>query len=146
MEYVYAAMLLHSAKQQVNEHNVKKVLEAAGVKADDGRVKALVAALDGVDIEAAIKEAAVPMMAAPAAAAGAAAAEEQSTFTVELTSAGESKINAIKAVREVTGLGLKEAKDIVDAAPKAVKEGASKAEAEDMKAKLEAAGATVTLK
>lgn len=86
------------------------------------------------------------MMAAPAAAAGASAAEEQSTFTVELTSAGESKINAIKAVREVTGLGLKEAKDIVDAAPKAVKEGASKAEAEDMKAKLEAAGATVTLK
>lgn len=85
------------------------------------------------------------MMAAPAA-AGAAAAEEQSTFTVELTSAGESKINAIKAVRELTGLGLKEAKDIVDAAPKAVKEGASKAEAEDMKAKLEAAGATVTLK
>lgn len=85
------------------------------------------------------------MMAAPAA-AGAAVAEEQSTFTVELTSAGESKINAIKAVRELTGLGLKEAKDIVDAAPKAVKEGASKAEAEDMKAKLEAAGATVTLK
>jgi large subunit ribosomal protein L7/L12 len=85
------------------------------------------------------------MMAAPAA-AGAPVAEEQSTFTVEITSAGESKINAIKAVRELTGLGLKEAKDIVDAAPKAVKEGASKAEAEDMKAKLEAAGATVTLK
>ncbi|MFA5946329.1 MAG: 50S ribosomal protein L7/L12 [Patescibacteria group bacterium] len=84
------------------------------------------------------------MMAAPA--AGAAAAEEKSSFTVELTSAGESKINVIKAVREITGLGLKEAKDIVDAAPKAVKEGASKAEADDMKAKLEAAGATVTLK
>jgi len=86
------------------------------------------------------------MMAAPAAAAGGAAAEEKSTFTVELTSAGDSKINVIKAVREVTGLGLKEAKDIVDAAPKAVKEGAAKAEADDMKAKLEAAGATVTLK
>jgi large subunit ribosomal protein L7/L12 len=85
------------------------------------------------------------MMAAPAA-AGAPAAEEKSTFTVELTSAGDSKINVIKAVREVTGLGLKEAKDIVDAAPNAVKEGAAKAEAEDMKAKLEAAGATVTLK
>ena len=85
------------------------------------------------------------MMAAPAA-AGAPAVEEKSTFTVELTAAGDSKINAIKAVREVTGLGLKEAKDIVDAAPKAVKEGASKAEADDMKAKLEAAGATVTLK
>lgn len=86
------------------------------------------------------------MMAAPAAGAGAPAAEEKSTFTVELTSAGDSKINVIKAVREVTGLGLKEAKDIVDAAPKAVKEGASKAEADDMKAKLEAAGATITLK
>lgn len=85
------------------------------------------------------------MMAAPAA-AGAAAAEEKSTFTVEITAVGESKINVIKAVREVTGLGLKEAKDIVDAAPKAVKEGASKAEADDMKSKLEAAGATVTLK
>lgn len=85
------------------------------------------------------------MMAAPAA-GGAAAAEEQSSFTVELTSAGDNKINVIKAVREITGLGLKEAKDIVDAAPKAVKEGASKAEAEDMKSKLEAAGAKVTLK
>ncbi len=85
------------------------------------------------------------MMAAPAA-GGAAAAEEKSSFTVELTSAGDAKINVIKAVRELTGLGLKEAKDIVDAAPKAVKENASKAEAEDMKTKLEAAGAKVTLK
>lgn len=85
------------------------------------------------------------MMAAPAA-AGAAAAEEKSSFTVELTSAGDSKINVIKAVRELTGLGLKEAKDIVDAAPKAVKENATQAEADDMKAKLEAAGAKVTLK
>lgn len=85
------------------------------------------------------------MMAAPAA-AGAAAVEEKSSFTVEITAAGENKINVIKAVRELTGLGLKEAKDIVDAAPKAVKENAPKAEAEDMKSKLEAAGATVTLK
>lgn len=85
------------------------------------------------------------MMAAPAA-AGAAAAEEKSSFTVEITSAGDNKINVIKAVRELTGLGLKEAKDIVDAAPKAVKENAAKAEAEDMKSKLEAAGAKVTLK
>lgn len=85
------------------------------------------------------------MMAAPAA-GGAAAAEEKSSFTVELTSAGDSKINVIKAVRELTGLGLKEAKDIVDAAPKAVKENSPKAEAEDMKAKLEAVGAKVTLK
>ena len=68
MEYVYAAMLLHSAKQHVNETNVRKVLEAAGVKPEEGRVKALVSALDGVDIDAAIKEAAVPMMAAPIAA------------------------------------------------------------------------------
>ena len=65
MEYVYAAMLLHSAKQAVNESNVKKVLDAAGVRADEGRVKALVAALEGVNIDEAIKEAAVPMMAAP---------------------------------------------------------------------------------
>jgi len=85
------------------------------------------------------------MMAAPAA-GGAAAAEEKTSFTVELTATGDSKINVIKAVRELTGLGLKEAKDIVDAAPKAVKENASKAEADDMKAKLEAAGAKVTLK
>ena len=85
------------------------------------------------------------MMAAPAAGAGA-AEEEKSSFNVEITSAGESKINVIKAVRELTGLGLKEAKDLVDAAPKVVKENASKAEADDMKAKLEAVGATVTLK
>jgi large subunit ribosomal protein L7/L12 len=84
------------------------------------------------------------MMAAPA--AGAAEAEEKSSFNVEITSAGDSKINVIKAVREITGLGLKEAKDIVDAAPKMVKEGADKATAEDMKSKLEAAGAIVTLK
>ncbi len=69
MEYIYAGMLLFSAKQQINEANIKRVLEAAGVKVDEGRVKALVAALDGVDIEAAIKEAAVPMVAAPVAAA-----------------------------------------------------------------------------
>lgn len=84
------------------------------------------------------------MMAAPG--AGAAAVEEKSSFTVELTSAGESKINVIKVVREITGLGLKEAKDIVDAAPKAVKENIGQAEADDLKAKLEAAGAKVTLK
>lgn len=86
------------------------------------------------------------MMAAPAGGAGAPAAEEKTAFTVELTAAGDSKINVIKVVREVTGLGLKEAKDIVDAAPKAVKENIAKAEADDMKAKLEAAGATVVLK
>lgn len=93
-----------------------------------------------------VSAAAPAMMMAAAPAAAGAAAEEKSTFTVELTSVGESKINVIKAVREITGLGLKEAKDIADAAPKPVKEGASKAEADDMKAKLEAAGAVVTLK
>ncbi len=85
------------------------------------------------------------MMAAPAA-GGAAAAEEQTAFTVELTATGDAKINVIKAVREITGLGLKEAKDIVDAAPKAVKEGVDKATADDIKSKLEAAGATATIK
>ncbi|MBP6944884.1 50S ribosomal protein L7/L12 [Patescibacteria group bacterium] len=82
-----------------------------------------------------------------AAAAGAgAAAEEKSSFNVELTETGANKIGVIKVVREITGLGLKEAKDMVDAAPKVVKEGASKAEAEDMKKKLEEAGAKATLK
>lgn len=86
--------------------------------------------------------------AAPVAAAapGAAAAEEKSSFNVELTEAGANKIGVIKAVREITGLGLKEAKDLVDGAPKMVKEGAAKAEADDLKKKLEEAGAKVTLK
>jgi large subunit ribosomal protein L7/L12 len=79
-------------------------------------------------------------------AAGAAAEEEKTEFNVELTEAGANKVKVIKIVREVTGLGLKEAKDLVDAAPKTVKEGASKAEADDIKAKLEAEGAKVTLK
>ena len=82
------------------------------------------------------------------AAAGAAgeAAEEKDEFDVELTEVGANKVKVIKVVREVTGLGLKEAKAIVDGAPKVVKEGASKAEAEDIKTKLEAEGAKVTLK
>ena len=77
---------------------------------------------------------------------GAAAAEEKDEFDVELVSAGASKVKVIKVVREVTGLGLKEAKELVDNAPKVVKEGASKAEAEEIKAKLEAEGAEVNLK
>ena len=81
-----------------------------------------------------------------AAAEGGAAAEEKDEFDVELVSAGASKVKVIKVVREVTGLGLKEAKELVDGAPKVVKEGASKAEAEEIKAKLEEAGASVTLK
>ena len=86
------------------------------------------------------------MMAGPAGDAGGAAAEEQSEFDVILKDAGASKINVIKEVRAITGLGLKEAKDLVDAGGKAVKEQVSKAEADEIKAKLEAAGATVELK
>ena len=74
------------------------------------------------------------------------AAEEKTEFDVELTEVGPNKVKVIKVVREVTGLGLKEAKDVVDGAPKVVKQGASKEEAEDVKAKLEAEGAKVTLK
>ena len=77
---------------------------------------------------------------------GAAATEEKDSFDVELTGAGDSKVKVIKVVREITGLGLKEAKDMVDGAPKVIKEGVSKAEAEELKAKLEEQGATVTLK
>ena len=77
---------------------------------------------------------------------GAAAAEEKDEFNVELVSAGSSKVKVIKAVREITGLGLKEAKELVDNAPKVLKEGVSKAEAEEIKAKLEAEGAEVSMK
>ena len=92
--------------------------------------------------------AAAPMMmgAMPAAAGAAEAADEKSDFDVELTSAGAQKINVIKAVREITGLGLKEAKDLVDAAPKVIKEKVAKAEAEELKKKLEEVGASVVLK
>ncbi|MCL2845477.1 MAG: 50S ribosomal protein L7/L12 [Chitinivibrionia bacterium] len=95
-----------------------------------------------------VKAAAPVAIAAGPAAGGAAApaAEEKDEFTVELASAGDKKIEVIKVVREVTGLGLKEAKDLVDGAPKPVKEGVNKAEAESLKAKLEAAGAKVELK
>jgi len=86
------------------------------------------------------------MMGAMPVAAGAVAAEEKTEFNVELKAAGPQKIAVIKVVREVTGKGLKDAKDLVDAAPKIIKEKASKAEAEEIKKKLEAAGATVELK
>ena len=81
-----------------------------------------------------------------AAGAGAGAAEEKTEFDVELTEAGANKVKVIKVVREITGLGLKEAKEVVDGAPKVVKEGASKEEAEEIQKKLEAEGAKVTLK
>lgn len=88
----------------------------------------------------------VAVAAGPAAAGGEEAAEEKSEFNVELTAAGDNKIGVIKAVREVTEMGLKEAKDLVDSAPKVIKEGVKKEEAEEMKKKLEEAGAQVTLK
>ena len=93
--------------------------------------------------------ASAPMMMATGPAAGGEAAEaveEKSEFDIELVASGDSKINVIKAVREITGQGLKDAKDLVDAAPKVIKEKVAKAEAEDIKKKLEEAGATVNLK
>ena len=109
--------------------------------------------MDLVDLISAIEEkfgvtAAAAVAAAPAAAGGgeAAAAEEQTDFDVVLTAAGDQKVQAIKAVRAITGLGLKEAKEMVDSAPAALKEGIAKDEAEALKAQLEAAGAEVELK
>ncbi len=93
-----------------------------------------------------VSAAAGVVVAAAGAGDGAAAAEEKTEFDVELTEVGPNKVKVIKVVREATGLGLKEAKDLVDAAPKMLKEGASKEEADDIKAKLEAEGAKVTLK
>jgi len=90
--------------------------------------------------------AAAGMVVAAAGSGGAEVAEEKTEFNVELTEVGSEKIKVIKAVREVTGLGLKEAKDIVDGAPKMIKEGASKEESENIKKKLEEVGAKVTLK
>jgi len=100
------------------------------------------------DLVKAIEEEFGVTAAAPVAMAGAGAAaeEEQTEFDVILTSAGDQKIKVIKAVREITGLGLKEAKALVDEAPKAIKEGASKEEAEEMKAKLEEVGAGIEIK
>ena len=87
-----------------------------------------------------------PVAAAPAAGAAGAAAEEKTEFDVVLTSFGDAKMAVIKAVKEITGLGLKESKELVESAPKAIKEGVSKADAEEIKTKLEAAGASVELK
>ncbi len=93
-----------------------------------------------------VSAAPVAVAGAAAPAAGVAAAEEQTEFNVILAAAGDSKLGVIKVVREITGLGLKEAKDLVEGAPKPLKEGVSKEEAEDLKAKLTAAGATVEIK
>ena len=107
--------------------------------------------VEAADLKKALEEkfgvtAAAPMMMAAAPGAAAAAAEEKTEFDVELTDGGAQKLNVIKAVREITGLGLKEAKDLVEGAPKLVKEAAPKADAEAIKKKLEEAGAKVTLK
>ena len=107
--------------------------------------------MDVVDLIEAMEEkfgvsAAAAVAAAPAAAAGGEAAAEKDEFDVMLTSFGEKKVAVIKAVRTITGLGLKEAKDMVEAAPAAVKEGVSKSEAEEVQKQLEEAGATVELK
>ena len=93
-----------------------------------------------------VSAAPVAVAAAPVAGGDAAGAEEQTSFDVVLTEIGQAKINVIKAVRAITDLGLKEAKALVDAAPKAIKEGVSQSEADEVKAKLEEAGATVELK
>ncbi|EAE2777978.1 50S ribosomal protein L7/L12 [Listeria monocytogenes] len=98
------------------------------------------------DLVKAIEEEFGVTAAAPVAVAAGGAAAEQTEFTVELASAGDSKIKVIKVVREITGLGLKEAKELVDNAPKALKEGIAKDEAEEIKAKLEEVGANVEVK
>ena len=111
----------------------------------------VVEAVKMIEDEFGIKAAAAVAVAGPAPAGGGAAAEaeapeEQTEFTVTLTQVGDSKINVIKAVREITGLGLKEAKDLVDASPKAVKENVNKEEAESIAQKLKDAGATAEIK
>jgi large subunit ribosomal protein L7/L12 len=123
---------------ELNQQDVIEYIKGMSVLEVSEMVKKLE---DELGVQAA---AAVPV--AVAAAGGGEASEEQTEFDVILTAIGDKKINVIKAVREVTSLGLKEAKDLVEAAPKAVKEGISKDEAEEVKKKFEAAGAQVELK
>jgi large subunit ribosomal protein L7/L12 len=118
------------AEQLVNL-TVKEVNELAQILKDEYGIEPAAAAV---------------AMAAPAAGGGAAAEEEKTSFDVILKDAGASKLNVVKVVKDLTGLGLKEAKDLVDAAPKPVKEGVAKDEADALKAKLEEAGATVEIK
>ena len=118
---------------------IEKMLE----EIDSLTVVELAELVKGIEEKYGVTAAAV---AAPAAGAAAGAAEEKSNFDVVLTDAGSNKIAVIKVVRDATGLGLKEAKDLVDGAPKTVKEGASKEEAEELKAKFSEAGAVVELK
>jgi large subunit ribosomal protein L7/L12 len=127
---------------EVNQQQVIDYIKGISVMELSQLVKALETEL-GVSAAAAMPMMGMPMMGGGAAAP---AAEEQTEFTVTLTEVGGNKINVIKAVREVTSLGLKEAKDLVDAAPKAVKEGIAKDEAEKIKAALEEQGAKVEIK
>lgn len=106
----------------------------------------LVGLIESMEKEFNVSAAPIAMAAAPAAGAAPAAAEEKTEFNVMLTNFGANKVNVIKVVRELTGLGLKEAKDLVEDAPAAVKEGIAKKDADDMKKKLEEAGATVEIK
>jgi len=127
------------------------VADTAKIEEMIGTIESM-SVLELVELSKALQEkfgvsAAAPVaVAAAGPAAGAEAAEEQTEFTVQLTAVGDKKIQVIKVVRELTGLGLKEAKDLVDGAPKPVKEGISKDEAEAAKAKLEEVGATVDIK
>ena len=129
---------------EVNQQQVIDYIKGISVMELSQLVKALETEL-GVSAAAAMPMG-MPMMAGGAAAGGAAAAEEQTEFTVTLTDVGGNKINVIKVVREVTSLGLKEAKDLVEAAPKAIKEGVTKDEAAAIKKKFEEAGAKVEVK
>jgi large subunit ribosomal protein L7/L12 len=106
----------------------------------------LVELIEAIEEKFNVSAAPIAMAAAPAAGGAAAAVEEQTEFNVVLTNFGANKVNVIKVVREITGLGLKEAKDLVEGAPAPVKEGVSKKDAEDMKKKLTEAGATVEIK
>ena len=121
--------------------DVKKLLE----EIDSLTVVELSELVKGIEEKYGVSAAAVAAPVAGGAVAGAAAAEEKSSFNVVLKEAGANKIPVIKVVRDATGLGLKEAKDLVDGAPKTVKEGVSKEEAEELKAKFEEAGAVVEL-
>ena len=129
------------SEAQLSRDQVKDYLKNLSLIDAAALVKELEAEL-GVSAAAPVAVAA----AAPAAGGAAAAAPEKEEFNVVLTGSGDKKIQVIKVVRELTGLGLKEAKDLVDGAPKAVKEGVNKAEAEEIKKKLEAAGGSVELK
>jgi large subunit ribosomal protein L7/L12 len=120
----------------------EEVLEAIA----EMSVMDVVGLVEAMEEKFGVSAAAAVAVAAPAAAGEAAAAEEKDDFDIVLVSAGEKKVNVIKAVRTITGLGLKEAKDLVDGAPATVKEAAPKAEAEEAKKQLEEAGATVELK